>query len=84
MTRRSRLLIAVAGVGLQVLLVLLTHPTDPPLWRSALTAVFTVAGFFTFAVVALSALRDNARNTRHLTGARTTTDPFANDWNHYR
>ena len=84
MTRRTRLLLSVTGVGLQVLLVLLTHPNDPPLWRSGLTVVFTMAGFFTFAVVSLSALRDNARNTRVVTAARTTTDPFANDRNHYR
>ncbi len=84
MTRRTRLLIAVAGVALEVLLVLEQHPTDAPLWRTAISVVFAALGVATFTVVALSALRDNARSVDALTASRRTQDPFRNDWTNHR
>ena len=40
MSRRTRLLIAVGGVGLEVLVVLLTNPADAPPWRTAISIAF--------------------------------------------
>ncbi len=84
MTRRSRLLIAVAGVALEVLVVLLTHPADAPWWRDAASAIFAALSLATFALVAVAAVRDNARNSRTVTASRPHLDPFANDWNNRR
>lgn len=84
MTRRTRLLIAVAGVALEVLVVLVTHPADAPPWRNALSLAFGAVGLFTFALVAVAALRDNAQATGLVTGSRPTHDPFASDWSTHR
>ncbi|MEM7342474.1 MAG: hypothetical protein AAF467_27800 [Actinomycetota bacterium] len=80
MTRRTRLLIAVTGVALEVFLVLVTHPTDAPPWRNAISIAFAAVGLFTFAVVAAAAVRDNANHTHLVTGSRPAHDPFATDW----
>ncbi|MEM7342491.1 MAG: hypothetical protein AAF467_27885 [Actinomycetota bacterium] len=80
MTRRTRLLIAVAGVALEVLVVLVTHPAEAPAWRNAISIAFAAVGLFTFAVVAAAAVRDNADHTRLVTGSRPAHDPFSTDW----
>ncbi|MEL7157626.1 MAG: hypothetical protein AAFN30_13630 [Actinomycetota bacterium] len=82
MRRRTRLLIAVAGVGFEVLVVLLTHPADAPAWRNAVSVGFAAVGLATFALVSVAALRDNARSGRLITASRRDHDLFANDWNH--
>ncbi len=80
MSRRTRLLIAVAGVGFEVLVVLLTHPAEAPPWRTAISAAFGAVGLITFTVVGLAALRDNARSVDALTASRRADDPFRADW----
>ena len=82
--RRGRLLLAVVGVGLEVLVVLLTQPASAPPWRVAVSIVFASVGLFTFAVVALTALRDNAHASPMITTSRPHYDPFATDWHRPR
>ncbi len=82
MSRRTRLLITIAGVALEVLLVLESHPADAAPWRMAVSVVFAAFGVATFAVVGLTALRDNARSGRMITASRRTQDPYRNDWTH--
>ncbi len=82
MSRRTRLLITIAGVALEVLLVLGSHPTDASPWQVAVSVAFTAFGIATFAVVGLAALRDNARSAPMVTASLRTQDPYRNDWTH--
>ena len=82
MSRRARLLAAVAGVGFEVVVVLLTHPADASTWQTAVAVAFAAVGLLTFALVAVAAIRDNATNhqKRLITVSRPEHDPFAKDW----